>query len=443
MHYGSTAGRGSGIFRCFIPGAILALLVLFTLPVLPHDDDDELEVEGVIQALGSDYLMVNDYTLYVNNETEIHGPDGDIDFSDLQVGQFVEVEAELQPDSTYLATEIEVEDDIEVEGPIESIGPDSLVVQSVVFYVDSTTEVRGHEDHDSLTFDDLEVGDYVEVHGYLQPDGRYKASRIELEDPHSKIKVRGRIQAIDSSSVMVKNQVFLVDSTTRIEAPHDKHIHLSDLLVGDSVEVKAMLLPDSSLFATRIKLKKEHTDTTFEGRITALGDHSVSVNGISAIVNAATRIRDMHEEDIPFSSLSVGDSVHIRIAVRPDSSLLATRIIVREFSSFTGIPENDLSNQSLAKHFKLGQNFPNPFNPSTTVPVTVTSPQWQKVDLVVFNLVGQQVRTLFNGQLNEGTYSFVWDGKTDKGELVPSGIYFYQLKVGNQVVKTRRMLLVK
>lgn len=76
----------------------------------------------------------------------------------------------------------------------------------------------------------------------------------------------------------------------------------------------------------------------------------------------------------------------------------------------------------------LEQNYPNPFNPSTLI--TFGSPVEQHVELRVFNTMGQQVRTLFSGQLAEGSYTVEWDGTDDNGNPLGSGVYLYMLRAG-------------
>ena len=86
--------------------------------------------------------------------------------------------------------------------------------------------------------------------------------------------------------------------------------------------------------------------------------------------------------------------------------------------------------------FELNQNYPNPFNPTTTIPFTVYGSQFivhspVRTSLVIYNILGQKVRTLVNGEKLPGNYQVVWEGKDQKGNEVSSGIYFYQLKAGN------------
>ena len=90
--------------------------------------------------------------------------------------------------------------------------------------------------------------------------------------------------------------------------------------------------------------------------------------------------------------------------------------------------------------FKLHQNMPNPFNPETNIQFDIAENSHVRVS--VFNLVGQKVASLVNGQMNSGIYHITWNGLSDKGETLPSGMYFYELKTDNyQSVK--KLILVK
>ncbi|MDP8204541.1 MAG: T9SS type A sorting domain-containing protein, partial [Candidatus Tenebribacter mawsonii] len=85
-------------------------------------------------------------------------------------------------------------------------------------------------------------------------------------------------------------------------------------------------------------------------------------------------------------------------------------------------------------------NFPNPFNPETTLFFSL--PNEQKIELTIYNLKGQKVRQLAKGQFPSGNNSIVWNGKDDNGKPVGSGIYFYKLKTNEKVI-SKKMLLLK
>lgn len=90
--------------------------------------------------------------------------------------------------------------------------------------------------------------------------------------------------------------------------------------------------------------------------------------------------------------------------------------------------------------FSLGQNYPNPFNPTTRIDFFL--PQAEDVDLVIYNITGQQVRKLLDARETAGAHSVFWDSRNDAGEGVASGVYFYRLRAG-EFTSSRRMVLLK
>ena len=90
--------------------------------------------------------------------------------------------------------------------------------------------------------------------------------------------------------------------------------------------------------------------------------------------------------------------------------------------------------------FELAQNYPNPFNPTTRIEFSL--PVKGQVSLVIYNLLGREIATLVNQDMNAGSHSLTWDGKDNRGAAVTSGIYFYRLE-SNDRVQTRKLLLLK
>jgi hypothetical protein len=93
------------------------------------------------------------------------------------------------------------------------------------------------------------------------------------------------------------------------------------------------------------------------------------------------------------------------------------------------------------KEFGLDNNFPNPFNPSTTFPVAV--PHSAMVNLKIYNILGQEVRTLFAGQLDAGRHWIVWDGKNNAGAGVATGVYIARLTADAGVSIVKKLMLMK
>ena len=90
------------------------------------------------------------------------------------------------------------------------------------------------------------------------------------------------------------------------------------------------------------------------------------------------------------------------------------------------------------------QNFPNPFNPSTTIYFTAENAE--DAEIVIYNLKGQKVKQLLSNsasQLSAGEYSVIWDGTDDNNQAVSSGIYFYKLNINGKTEAVKKCLLMK
>ncbi len=112
-----------------------------------------------------------------------------------------------------------------------------------------------------------------------------------------------------------------------------------------------------------------------------------------------------------------------------------SEIVEAEFTYLgTGAEDDILCNKT-----ELLGNYPNPFNPMTTISFNLTTENTESTELAIYNLTGQKIRrySIFNSQS-----SITWDGTDDSGKPVGSGIYFYKLKAGN-FTSVRKMLLMK
>jgi hypothetical protein len=98
------------------------------------------------------------------------------------------------------------------------------------------------------------------------------------------------------------------------------------------------------------------------------------------------------------------------------------------------------SRESLPMDFALRQNYPNPFNPTTNIEFQLQ--HRGNVSLDIFNIEGQRVRSLVQESLPAGNHLMVWDGLDDHGHVAASGIYTYQLRVGNNV-ETKKMVMIR
>lgn len=91
-------------------------------------------------------------------------------------------------------------------------------------------------------------------------------------------------------------------------------------------------------------------------------------------------------------------------------------------------------------NYALQQNYPNPFNPTTYIPFSLQ--KTGETTLTIYNLLGQQIRTLVNSKMAAGSHEMRWDGLDDYGLPVSAGIYLYQLKSGD-FKETKQLALVR
>ena len=102
------------------------------------------------------------------------------------------------------------------------------------------------------------------------------------------------------------------------------------------------------------------------------------------------------------------------------------------------VSENDLTITPTIT--KLNNNYPNPFNPETTISFSLK--EASNVQIEIFDIKGRKVKTLINKEYNHGNHTITWNAKDDKGKELSSGMYFYRMKT-NTKIETKKMLLIK
>lgn len=138
-----------------------------------------------------------------------------------------------------------------------------------------------------------------------------------------------------------------------------------------------------------------------------------------------------------------GDTLSIAVVSGADTVAFAATPVLRYFPA-TGIapatPRASLASESI----HLYPNYPNPFNPSTTIRFALSPPGHTAggdVELAIYNSLGEKIRTLLRGRLSSGVHEAVWDGRSDTGAAVASGIYYYQVRMAEHIVSRRLVLL--
>ena len=123
--------------------------------------------------------------------------------------------------------------------------------------------------------------------------------------------------------------------------------------------------------------------------------------------------------------------------------------IVAEYISGDGITFHQLRvslnylkiNEPLPSKVEISENFPNPFNPSTSIIVSVHKKSVGS--LIIYDLIGNEVRRLFDGNFDQGNTKIVWNGLDNQGSKISGGIYICQLLVNGTLIKSQKMTLIK
>ncbi|RLC57347.1 MAG: hypothetical protein DRH89_03735, partial [Candidatus Cloacimonadota bacterium] len=111
-----------------------------------------------------------------------------------------------------------------------------------------------------------------------------------------------------------------------------------------------------------------------------------------------------------------------------------------EASNEVIIELTEANNIIIPENTALLGNYPNPFNPTTEISFALKDAK--KVNLEIFNVRGQKVKTLVNKSMDAGLHQIVWEGLDDAGKQISSGIYFYKMQAG-EYNATRKMIMMK
>ncbi|MFQ5628114.1 MAG: DUF5666 domain-containing protein, partial [bacterium] len=215
--------------------------------------NDEIEIKAKIEALRADGLTaaghdftVNDKTLVLNREKQT------IAFTDLQVGQFVEIKARRQPDGSLLAVRIKLEDqggiEVKLRGSITAISGDTVVVESVAFLTDAATQFLGH-DNSALALSDFSAGDFVEAESESFVNGLPLLKKIKKENF---VALQGQIQSVSNSQFTILAANIVYDTNTFIAEQFNQATDASAIVEGVQVLVRGSVSGSGEVLASSV-----------------------------------------------------------------------------------------------------------------------------------------------------------------------------------------------
>ena len=149
-------------------------------------------------------------------------------------------------------------------------------------------------------------------------------------------------------------------------------------------------------------------------------------------------INDLSSPKFETSSLNAGATYYWRVVSKDGkggTSLFSDKGMFEVASTVTGVED-----EILPTEFEVYQNYPNPFNPSTSISFSLNKAEY--VSIKIFNMLGQEIRTLLAEEMTSGMHSVVWNGKDKSGGNVTTGAYFYRAQAGDKVT-VRKMVLLK
>lgn len=317
-------------------GSLLALLIEVNVEMV--------KIDGVITHIDSTSIKVrtrkgDEVTVHLTPDTRVRIDDWPTSVAALHAGARVEIEALRGSDGTLAALRIETEDELfEIEGVVKTVGIDSMLIQThsgeeVTVGVTPATIIRDEGGLRSLS--DLRPGDRVEVKAHVNAAGELVAAVVEIEEEEDEFfEIEGEIASITGSTLTVRTEhgsdvtIWLTSET--IIRGHDSLLDVSQLHVGDDVEIVVRRRADDSLEAVAVEIEEdddsEDNDTELEGHIVAVGANQITLEtehgSVTIAVNDATVIRKNHGPG-SLSDLKPGLKVEVKAVVQTDESLLA------------------------------------------------------------------------------------------------------------------------
>jgi len=191
------------------------------------------------------------------------------------------------------------------------------------------------------------------------------------------------------------------------------HFGRSVSISDDFIVVGACDCPDVGMSASAYFFEKEGSDWIERNKLTienwgAFG-YSVSISGENAIVGANL-------------DWGVSNATGAAYLISNDGTSLDQKMIT------------NLTNINV-------KNYPNPFNPTTTIEYSIQNDS--KVNLTIYNIKGQKIKTLAQNEFTKGNHSIIWNGDDESGNSVSSGIYYYKLNIDGKTEAMRKCLLLK
>ncbi|MFQ5651655.1 MAG: tandem-95 repeat protein, partial [bacterium] len=213
--------------------------------------------------------------------------------------------------------------------------------------------------------------------------------------------------------------------------------------VAGGVDIPVLLAGDQPIRGFQIQLEFDESRLDLTGALPYRNDFGMRLEGVISgntlqVIGYLEKENSAVEINGDLFSLcgKLIDAADGDVTVR----LVESLFVSKERLPITNASISAAGTARIPTEFALLQNYPNPFNPSTQI--TFHLPQRAKVEIKIYNLKGELVRTLVNEEREPGRHKIIWNGRNGAGVPVASGLYLYRIKAGKWK-DTMRMMLVK
>ena len=225
-------------------------------------------------------------------------------------------------------------------------------------------------------------------------------------------------------------------ASTRSSVQSDCYFNPTVPIVSSTLELRALVTPDSTtLLWSRDITGTNYTNFMYHPQLPGVffgfsGDTLLMFSGSDGSIR--DRLTDVPSctryWDFPYN-----DSIPRLVVIN------GATVSLYHLDIATGANDENRTG-SIPTSISLGNPYPNPFNPSTTIKFSM--PKRGEVTVTIYNILGQPVRALAHGVLSAGEHSITWDGNNDAGREVSSGVYFVRAST-TETTQTRKLMLLK
>ena len=238
--------------------------------------------------------------------------------------------------------------------------------------------------------------------------------------------------------------------TVPISVVHDEDLVAMDIPLewSEGVTLTNVSFADTRVdyFDAKIANINEETNRVLIGLISMVYERKETLGpGDGIIAELTFRVDDVTLEQFditPFTATGPGPGHSLSLVYNDWSTgkPLVDHVNPQVEGNTVLLSKNPTPGPTVPENYSLSQNFPNPFNPSTTLKYSLKTAGHVRLD--IYNVLGQNVRTLVDEYQDANNYTTIWDGCDNNGNVAASGIYMYRIKSGD-FTEIKKMVLMK